>query len=943
MSSFGNIKASFILRSFLTKFHAIKLKNRYRLIFRGDLELFFVPLHLIGDFHFVIFQLSSIQAMKQTHIYLLLLPFLFAVKMAANNTPEFSTAGFYTLENSPRQVANFNVGWRFHKGDVAQAHAKDFDDKSWALVNLPHGLEYLPAEASGGINYQGRAWYRKSFELDKSQQGQKIFIHFEALMGKSQFWVNGQLLKTHFGGFLPVVLDVTEWVDFDQKNKIAVLVDNADDKSYPPGKPQYLMDFAYLGGLYRDAWLITTSTTHITDANHANTTAGGGTFIHVEKAHETEASLRIITEIHNESNKLQKVKVEQVIMDSDGRKVAHNTSTLSLPAEKKQSATQVLNVKHPKLWTPHTPYRYDVLTTVYASKNKIVDSYKQKIGLRTIEFRGKEGFFLNGMPYGEKLIGGNRHQDFALIGNALPNSLHWRDAKKLRDAGFTIIRSAHYPQDPAFMDACDELGLFVIVATPGWQFWPGTERFEQRVYNDIRQMVRRDRNHPCVIMWEPILNETRYPDAFAKEAHRLIHEEYPFSGAYAACDERAAGSHYYDVIYGTVGVCEKTDKAVFTREWGDNVCDWSAHNSTSRVAREWGEEPMLLQATHYSKPRRYDFYALETLYDAPPQFVGGTLWHSFDHQRGYHPDPFYGGIMDAFRQPKTAYTMFKAQRHPYRKHPIAESGVVLEIAHDMNPFSPPEVTVFSNCDSVKLSFLDKKSQTISRKSQMLKQPHPPMYFPDMYNFQAMKHMHRKRQWNDAHLVATGYLDGEIAAQDTQWMVEEVEKLILIKDDENLPLIADGSDIVVLVAAFVDERGGIKRLNNRYVSFEIEGEGEIIASHLQGVNPQKVAYGTAPILIRSTQKAGSISVKAKCTFEGEKQPLPAELSFESIPATMPFNYSESPDYRAKHQQEQKEENKDVEAILNELRLLKQAYNKLKTQEVEQQQTDFENKY
>lgn len=117
-------------------------------------------------------------------------------------------------------------------------------------------------------------------------------------------------------------------------------------------------------------------------------------------------------------------------------------------------------------------------------------------------------------PY--PLIGANRHQDFAVVGNALSNSLHWRDAKKLRDAGLRVIRNAHYPQDPAFMDACDELGLFVIVNTPGWQFWNDEPIFAQRVYSDIRNMVRRDRNHPSVWMWEPILNETWYPEDFAK-------------------------------------------------------------------------------------------------------------------------------------------------------------------------------------------------------------------------------------------------------------------------------------------------------------------------------------------------------------------------------------------------------------------------------------------
>lgn len=153
----------------------------------------------------------------------------------------------------------------------------------------------------------------------------------------------------------------------------------------------------------------------------------------------------------------------------------------------------------------------------------LLDNRSMRVGVRTVEITEK-GLVLNGSLFPEKLIGGNRHQDFARLGNAVPNNLQWQDAVKLRKAGMRVIRSAHYPQDPAFMDACDRLGLFVIVATPGWQFW-GKGPFADRVYDDIRQMVRRDRNHPSVMMWEPILNETHYPADFAKKARDLVHED----------------------------------------------------------------------------------------------------------------------------------------------------------------------------------------------------------------------------------------------------------------------------------------------------------------------------------------------------------------------------------------------------------------------------------
>ena len=301
------------------------------------------------------------------------------------------------------------------------------------------------------------------------------------------------------------------------------------------------------------------------------------------------------------------------------------------------------------------------------------------------------------------MIGANRHQDFAIVGNALSNSLHWRDAKKLKDTGLRVIRNAHYPQDPAFMDACDELGLFVIENTPGWQFWNPEPSFANYVYSDIRNIVRRDRNRPSVWLWEPILNETWYPDDFAKKVKGIVHEEYPYPYCYTACDATAKGSEYYNIQFTHPQTgdsrwaisSDKVDpkKIYFTREWGDNVDDWNSHNSPSRASRSSGEYPMLVQAKGYGKPD-YQYTCYDALYRTTRQHVGGCLWHSFDHQRGYHPDPFYGGIMDNFRQPKYSYYMFMSQR-PNQKNPslIAASGPMGYIANAMTPFSPADVAV----------------------------------------------------------------------------------------------------------------------------------------------------------------------------------------------------------------------------------------------------------
>ena len=182
----------------------------------------------------------------------------------ANHHPQFSTAGFYELPQSGRTVHSMNPAWRFYKGNISGAEAVNFNDSCWEVVSLPHGLEYLPTEASGCINYQGEAWYRKHFTPNTDLKGRKLFLHFEAIMGKSKVYVNGKLLAKHFGGYLPIVVDVTDALQWGEENVIAVWTDNSNDPSYPPGKAQEVLDFCYFGGIYRDCWLIAHNDVYVT-------------------------------------------------------------------------------------------------------------------------------------------------------------------------------------------------------------------------------------------------------------------------------------------------------------------------------------------------------------------------------------------------------------------------------------------------------------------------------------------------------------------------------------------------------------------------------------------------------------------------------------------------------------------------------------------------------
>lgn len=821
-------------------------------------------------------------------IFLLLIPSCFWGNTAYR--PQVSVAGFIPLSGSGRDIYNFNPGWRYYKGDMERAETVELDDSDWEVVATPHSVELMPAEASGCRNYQGPVWYRKWFVIPAATRGKQVFIHFEAVMGKQKVYLNGHLVKEHLGGYLPFNIDLTaNGIQAGDSCLIAVMADNSDDKSYPPGKRQYTLDFSYHGGIYRDVWMIAKSDVSITDAVDAGKVAGGGVFIHYGRISEKKADILIDTEVRNNGKRQRKVEVESSLVDATGTLIKRVVAMVHLDAGQSKTVNQKIEVRQPHLWSPDSPYLYRVESRVKEGKNTL-DGGITRAGIRKAEFKGKEGFWLNGKPFGQ-LIGANRHQDFAYVGNALPNSGQWRDAKKLRDAGCRIIRVAHYPQDPSFMDACDELGMFVIVATPGWQYWNKEPEFARLVHENTRQMIRRDRNHACVLMWEPILNETRYPLDFALEALRITKEEYPYPGRpVAAADVHSAGvEENYDVVYGWPGDDEKTDspeQCIFTREYGENVDDWYAHNNNNRASRSWGERPLLVQALSLAK-------SYDEMYRTTGKFIGGAQWHPFDHQRGYHPDPYWGGIFDAFRQPKYAYHMYRSQTAPDLNHPLAECGPVVYIAHEMSQFSDADVVVFSNCDSVRLSVYDgTKSWTLPVIHAKGHMPNAPVVFKNVWNFwEARDYSYVQKKWQKVNILAEGIINGKVVCAQKKMPSRRSTKLRLRIDFQGVPLVADGSDFVVVIAEVTDDNGNVRRLAKENIVFTIEGEGEIIGDRSINANPRTVEFGTAPVLVRSTSKAGKIRIKAHVQFEGTHAPTPAEIEFESVDPELPSCYIE----------------------------------------------------
>jgi beta-galactosidase len=526
---------------------------------------------------------------------------------------------------------------------------------------------------------------------------------------------------------------------------------------------------------------------------------------------------------------------------------------MAIGARSEVEFDQLLEVPNPRLWHPDHPSLYTLRTQVY-DKAELVDEQTIRIGIRNIRFDSRDGLFINNEKFFS--IGANRHQDHPYVGYALPDSANWRDVKKLREGGFTSVRS-HYPQAPAFMDACDELGMLAIVSNPGWQF-VGDEVFRRRAIDNARLMVRRDRNRPSVILWEAALNESNNLELGAA-LQQAVHEEYPGDQCYTAGDHEPGfswnGASGWDLEYFN----NDGNKPYWIREWGDHVDNWRDQQSRSRVARGWGEMPMLSQVR--SHIARLD--EIMSGADAA-RLCGACLWAGIDCQRGYHHQVFYGGVLDLFRLPKFGYYFFQSQRSPRSHVAGLDDGPMVFIAGYGTFFSPSELIVFSNCEEVRL-LLDGREIGRQRPDAGHAMAHPPFTFgvAPFAAEQSTMYMNSVAKIEPAHweLTAQGLIGGEVAATHILRPPGVASRLVLEPDLCGRPLIAGGADWIRVFARVCDARGTTVPFADDLVRFEVDGEGGIIGNEQIGANPFRAEAGIATVIVQSTGRPGKIIVKA----------------------------------------------------------------------------------
>ncbi len=724
-----------------------------------------------------------------------------------------------------RQKLNFNSDWKFHRGElnVADVIKTTYDDSNWENVHLPHAPKMTPLRHRWPLpDNQAINWYRKRFELPNNLRDKKVFLEFEGADQVAEVWVNGEKLITHSGAFGPFLIDITNQVQFGNAgNLVCARVNNQRD----PDIPVYGSWISF-GGLYRDVNLIITDRLHITDPIFANKVAGGGIFVTYPSVTDSLAEVKIQTHVFNEHPTAKSCRLISAILDANQNKVGSTESVATISGQTDHTFIQTIKLNNPKLWHPNHPYLYTLVSEVFDG-SKLVDRETTRIGIRCINFSPRDGFSING----ERLVfmGANRVQDYPYVAWAFPNSAQRRDAVHLKEAGFQYVRLSHNLQDPSFLDACDELGMLVMACIPGFQFIGG-EKFREHSFQDMRDLIRRDRNHPSVILWELSLNETEFDSAFARRAMEIGHEEFPGDQCFVSGWKF---DHIYDVFIRATqhGARQYTGKApLVISEYGH--WDYGEGNSTSDVNRRDGERAMLVQARNHQESLNAN--------RALPFLCGDGLWVGIDFQT------YPSGIIDYFRLPKFSYYFYQSQRDPHLKFDGIDSGPMIFIANYWSEDSPRDVTVFSNCDSVRLLLNGEliATRTPDRNSFSDHLLHPPFTFENV-------------PWQPGELKAIGFLDGKPAAQHIR-RTPGTAQAIELRLELNEPIPADGEELFFVYDNIVDENVTLVPSFSDWVEFEVTGAAKLVCP-----NRIQAEAGIAAALVRVTAQAGRITVKASC--------------------------------------------------------------------------------
>ncbi len=778
------------------------------------------------------------------------------------------------LGAAERRVS-FNESWRFLKADAPGAELSAFDDSAWRALNLPHDWaiegpfdsKYNPE--TGGLPIFGIAWYRKHFTVPADGRGKFYSVEFDGAMSNSTVWLNGHKLGGRPYGYSSFELDLTPYLNFDGPNVIAVRLAPEDESSrWYPG-----------AGIYRNVWLVVTGPVHV---------AHWGTYITTPQISRSTATVAIQTEIRNRNDQPATVTVETVIFNAGNQQVSRQSADATIPAGQTSPVKFTLTVARPQLWDTIRPYLYRAVTTV-SRAGAILDQYTTPFGIRTIEFTRDRGFLLNGRHL--KIQGVCDHHDLGALGAAVNRRAIERQLEIMQSMGVNAIRTSHNPPAPELLDACDRMGLLVM--DEAFDMWRIPKKpngyskyFADWSETDMRDMIRRDRNHPSVIMWSigNEIPEQRKPDGWeiAKRLSGYAHEEDPTRPTTSAMNEWADAikNHFADQVdvkgfnYQPMQYARIQDEHPTWVIFGSETASCVSSRGVYHLPIVHYEKDPSLQVSSYDTVAPPWAMCPDVEFDAQerlPNVLGEFVWTGFDYLG--EPTPYgsrkdwpsrssYFGIVDLAGFPKDRYYLYKSE---WTSQPI-----VHVLPHWTWPGREGQtlpVMVYTNADEVEL-FLNGKS--LGKKKRGVDTVVIPVgrNVTPTQQFTSKFRLEWQVTYQPGTLRAVAYKNGAQVATDEERTAGQPAVVRLLPDRQAIH--ADGEDLSFITMRIEDKDGNLCPLADNLVHFRVEGAGKIEAvdnGNAASVEPFQADYrkafnGLALLIVRpQAGRGGSIQVAA----------------------------------------------------------------------------------
>jgi beta-galactosidase len=724
-----------------------------------------------------------------------------------------------------RLILPINRKWRYSRTQVEGGHDKTFDDSKFDQVVIPHTNAPLPWHGFDEKSYEFVSLYRRRFKLPPAAKGKHVFVDFEGVMTASIVWINGTRLGEYKGGYTPFSFDLTPHLDFDGENVLAVDVDSSERPDIPPFG--YEIDYLTFGGIYREVSLRLVPSTFIENI-----------FAHPKDVLTPTPSVDVDCFIQRRNSVREALQVEVELRDGD-RVIAKSKQALPATAttgsEPVKSTIHLEKLGDIKLWSLEQRNLYTVHVRLLRN-NQPIDEDSRRFGFREAQFTD-HGFELNGKVI--KLRGLDRHQTFPWVGQAMPGRAQRRDADVLRNKlKCNIVRTSHYPQSRHFLDACDEIGLLVLEEIPGWQHI-GDKDWQDLSVDNVSRMIRRDWNHPSIILWGVRINESRDNHDFYSRTNALGHQLDP--------TRQTGGIRYFQES-------EFLEDVFTMNDFGFPLKppNHPRYLNTEFVGHTYPTKTIdqVERLTEHTirHARIHDQLA------SNPQYAGGIGWCAFDYNThgnfGSGDRICYHGVTDIFREPKPASGFYKSQCDPSEE-------IVLEPAFHWARgdasvgFS--KAVVCSNCDHLKF-YIDNK--LVADVDPDRKQFAHLRYAPFVLEMGELFH-----KWGD--LKIEGYIQGKLVTTKQMSGSGVDTKFLLLPDDTRL--LADGADSTRVVLRVTDEFGCVRPFANESIKFQLQGPAQLI-----GDNPFSLVGGTGAIWVRAQQHPGKATLKAVHPYLGAQQ-------------------------------------------------------------------------